>query len=227
MRGQAELAPGSRENATACTPRAALRRTSAAASSTSHSGTMHSGIRRPPRVAAPLLDHPVVVRARRTPPRGPCPSPPANVWPQKRGNVGKHSDASTWFDVHVVEARLRVVAARAHLVVGDRRQRHVVAVEPDRGDVALVRRDEIFVEPACRTWAGCRPTRSRRWCRPCTSSCRCPCARRGASAGRRPTSSAASAGTGAGGSTTWSSTLTKRGMSRAMSRPPGSARVSR
>src|SRR5690349_1747169 len=28
-----------------------------------------------------------------------------------------------------------------------------------------------------------------------------------------------------GGSTTWSSTLTKRGMSRAMSRPPGSARV--
>ena len=34
-------------NATACTPRAALRRTSAAASSTSHSGTMHSGMSRP------------------------------------------------------------------------------------------------------------------------------------------------------------------------------------
>ena len=33
---------------TACTPRAALRRTSAAASSASHSGTRHSGIRRPP-----------------------------------------------------------------------------------------------------------------------------------------------------------------------------------
>src|ERR1700733_4406123 len=28
-----------------------------------------------------------------------------------------------------------------------------------------------------------------------------------------------------GGSTTWSSTLTKRGISRAMGRPPGSARV--
>ena len=33
---------------TACTPRSALRRTSAAASSASHSGMMHSGMRRPP-----------------------------------------------------------------------------------------------------------------------------------------------------------------------------------
>ena len=48
-------------NATARTPRAALRRTSAAASSASHSGTMQSGIMRPLRVAAPLVDHPVVV----------------------------------------------------------------------------------------------------------------------------------------------------------------------
>ena len=38
---------GSSENATAFTPRAALRRTSAAASSTSHRGTRHNGIRRP------------------------------------------------------------------------------------------------------------------------------------------------------------------------------------
>jgi len=39
---------GSSENATARTPRAALRRISAAASSGSHSGTTHSGISRPP-----------------------------------------------------------------------------------------------------------------------------------------------------------------------------------
>ena len=38
---------GSSENATAFTPRAALRRTSAAASSASQSGTRHSGMRRP------------------------------------------------------------------------------------------------------------------------------------------------------------------------------------
>src|SRR6478752_5242564 len=38
---------GSSENATARTPRAALRRTSAAASSASHSGTRQSGMSRP------------------------------------------------------------------------------------------------------------------------------------------------------------------------------------
>src|SRR6478736_4856522 len=38
---------GSSENATARTPRAALRRTSAAASSASHSGTRHNGMSRP------------------------------------------------------------------------------------------------------------------------------------------------------------------------------------
>ena len=50
--------------------------------------------------------------------------------------------------LHVVDARLRVVATGAHLVVGDRRHRHVVAVEADRGDVALVDVDEVFVDPA-------------------------------------------------------------------------------
>jgi len=39
---------GSSEKHTARTPRAALRRTSAAASRESHSGIRHSGIRRPP-----------------------------------------------------------------------------------------------------------------------------------------------------------------------------------
>ena len=39
---------GSSEKHTARAPRAALRRTSAAARSTSHSGIRHSGIRRPP-----------------------------------------------------------------------------------------------------------------------------------------------------------------------------------
>jgi hypothetical protein len=70
------------------------------------------------------------------------------VWPQNRGNVGKHSDASTWFISHVLDARLGLVAARAHLVVGDRRHRHVVAVEAHRGDVALVDVDEVLVDPA-------------------------------------------------------------------------------
>ena len=48
--------------ATACTPRAALRRTSSTASSTSHSGMSAERDQPPARVAAPLLDHPVVVR---------------------------------------------------------------------------------------------------------------------------------------------------------------------
>ena len=49
---------------------------------------------------------------------------------------------------HVVDARLGLVAARAHLVVRDRRQRHVVTVEADRGDVALVREHEALEHPA-------------------------------------------------------------------------------
>ena len=46
---------------TAWTPRPALRRTSAAARPTSQSGTILSGMQPSAAVAAPLLDHPVVV----------------------------------------------------------------------------------------------------------------------------------------------------------------------
>ena len=53
---------GSSLKQNARTPRSALRWISAAASSTSHSGMMQSGMFMPPRRRAPLLDHPVVVR---------------------------------------------------------------------------------------------------------------------------------------------------------------------
>ena len=97
---------------TARTPRSALRRTSAAASSASQSGMMQSGMSRR--------------RSRRTTPRPssrcrPCtqarPSSwslaSVKVWPQKRGKVGKHSDASTQLRSMSSSAGLRVVAARA------------------------------------------------------------------------------------------------------------------
>ena len=49
---------------------------------------------------------------------------------------------------HVLDPGLRVVAARTHLVVGDRGHRHVVAIEADGGHVTLVDVDEVLVEPA-------------------------------------------------------------------------------
>ena len=97
-------------------------------------------------VAAPLLDHPVVVRAHarqrevlvlRLGERLPAEA-------RERREAQRRLDV---VDVHVLEPGLRVVATGAHLVVGDRRQRHLVAREPDRGDVALVRRDQLLVEP--------------------------------------------------------------------------------
>ena len=50
--------------------------------------------------------------------------------------------------LHVLDAGLGLVAARPHLVVRDGRRRHVVAVEPDGGDMALVDVDEVFEDPA-------------------------------------------------------------------------------
>ena len=86
---------GISENATAVTPRAALCRTSAAASSTSHSGTRHSGMSRPPE--SPHHSSTIQSLYARTHANARSLSfASANVWPQKRGNVGKHSDASTW-----------------------------------------------------------------------------------------------------------------------------------
>ena len=98
-------------------------------------------------VAAPFLDHPVVVRehARVRELRSLA---SRKVWPQKRGNVGKHSDASTQFISMSSTRAFGLVAARPHLVVGDRRHRHVVTVEADRRDVPLVDVDEVLVDPA-------------------------------------------------------------------------------
>ena len=51
-------------------------------------------------------------------------------------------------DVHVLQPGLRVVAARAHLVVGDRAHGHVIAVEAGCGHMPLVDVDEVLEEPA-------------------------------------------------------------------------------
>ncbi len=98
-------------------------------------------------VAAPLLDHPVVVRVdarfRELAVLGLEERLAAEA--RERRERQRRLDP---VDVHVVEPGLGVVAARAHLVVGDRRHRHVVTVEADRGDVALVDVDEVLVDPA-------------------------------------------------------------------------------
>ena len=111
--------PGSSENATARTPRAALRRTSSAASV--GVPQRHDAQRHQPTagVAGPLLDHPVVVRAH------------ARERELLVGALGEHLPAEARerreaqrrlhvVEVHVGEASLRVVAARAHLVEADR-----------------------------------------------------------------------------------------------------------
>src|SRR5947209_2192596 len=88
--------PGSSENATARTPRAALRRTSSAASPASHNGTMHNGTSRPPLSPA----HSSTIQslyARTHASASSLSRRSAKSWPQNRGYVGKHSDAQTWF----------------------------------------------------------------------------------------------------------------------------------
>ncbi len=80
---------------TAWTPRSALRRTSAAASSASHSGTMMSGISFPPESphhSSTIQSLYAFTQAR---PRS-WSLASVNVCPQKRGKVGKQRDAATW-----------------------------------------------------------------------------------------------------------------------------------
>jgi hypothetical protein len=103
-------------------------------------------------VAAPFVDHPVVVRE------------DARVRElavfrfeeRLAAEARERRERQRRVDpvhLHVVDARLRLVATRAHLVVGDRRHCHVVAIEADGGDVTLVDVDEILVDPA----VGLRP----------------------------------------------------------------------
>ena len=85
---------GISQNVTARTPRSALRRISSAASSASQSGTMINGTRRPPE--SPHHSSTIQSLYARTQARASSRSfASRNVWPQKRGKVGKHSEAST------------------------------------------------------------------------------------------------------------------------------------
>ncbi len=88
---------GISENATARTPRAALRRTSAGASSASHSGMRVRGMRRP-RASGPHHSSTIQSLYARTP-RSPGSRSFAsvNVCPQNRGKVGKQSADRTWW----------------------------------------------------------------------------------------------------------------------------------
>lgn len=87
---------GISENATARTPRAALRRTSAAANSASHSGTRVSGMSRPC-ASGPHHSSTIQSLYARTPSSPSSRSlASVNVCPQKRGNVGKQSADWTW-----------------------------------------------------------------------------------------------------------------------------------
>ena len=98
---------------------------------------------------APLLDHPVVVGVHaglaELAVRGLGEGLPAEAG--ERGEAQRHVGVVV---EHVLHASDRVVAARAHLVVGHRRHRHLVAAVADRGDVALVDVDEVFEHPAVR-----------------------------------------------------------------------------
>jgi hypothetical protein len=50
-------------------------------------------------------------------------------------------------EVHVLQSLLRVPAAGPHLLTGDALQGHLVPVEADGGDVALVRELQVLVDP--------------------------------------------------------------------------------
>ncbi len=103
----------------------------------------------PVALPGPLLDHPVVV--------GPDAGQPEVLvlglgegLPAEPGEGGEGQRTLDSVDVHVRQPLDRVVAAWAHLVVGDGRGRHLVTIEAHRGQVALVRDDQIAVDPAVR-----------------------------------------------------------------------------
>ena len=153
-------------------PRAALRATSATARSTSQSGMMHSGIRCAAGVGAPVLDHPVVVRPHAFEPELEVVALHERLAAKARERRERERAVDPG-EREVVDARLRLVTARPHLVVRHRRDVHLAAVEPahvavgrrverDR-DVALVHVDQ----------AGPRTTSSRPTGRPRSSpACR-------------------------------------------------------
>ncbi len=101
----------------------------------------------PTAVAAPLLDHEVVVGV-----HAGCGQ--LSVLGLEEGlpaEAREGGEAQAGLDpvrLHVGDARRGFVAAGPHFVVGDGRHGHVVAVEADGGHVALVDVDEVLVDPA-------------------------------------------------------------------------------
>ena len=148
---------GSSEKHTARTPRAALRSISFAASSTSHSGMMQSGMLMPIDGIAPLLDHPVVVglhaRQRELLVVGLVERLAAEARERR-----ERQRAVDPVELEVLLALLGVPAAGPHVVVGGRRHRHGGLVElrqvvvgrrrlRDRDELLLDVDDLVLVDP--------------------------------------------------------------------------------
>ena len=141
-------AAGFSENAMACEPLAAQRRTSCAASSGSHIGTRVSGISRPRAcIGAPLTDHPVVVRAdagqRQVTVAALEERLPAE--PRERGEAQRRLGVVA---VHVGEPGGPVVAAGQDVVEHHRPVVGLIPGKADRGEPAGDREEQARVGPA-------------------------------------------------------------------------------
>ena len=137
---------GSSVKATAWKPRAALRRTSAAARVGSHNGTRPSGIRRPSTGTAPLLAHPVV----EGPDTGQRQVLVLGLEEHLAGEAWEGGEAHGAFrlvEVHVGQAGHRVVAPRSHGGEGDRGRGQLVAGEADARHHLGDRPHEVLVDP--------------------------------------------------------------------------------
>ena len=97
-------------------------------------------------VAAPLLDHPVVVglhaQVREDLVLGLHEHLAAEAGERREAHLGVGP-----VGIHVLDAGLGVQAAAAHLLVGDARDLHLVAVEPGGGGEAGLRDALVLVQP--------------------------------------------------------------------------------
>ena len=69
------------------------------------------------------------------------------VWPQNRGKVGKHSEASRWLTSMSSSRGFDLVGAGSHVLVGDAPHGHLVAGHAHRGVDPEQRSLEILVVP--------------------------------------------------------------------------------